>query len=175
MATTHQKLPPTIASMLDAAASSNRVSAALARAVAWIESRGNAQAESPVQARGVMQLMPGTAKSLGVTDPFDAAQNITAGVTYLARLLNKYGGNELHALAAYNWGPGHVDQAIEDGKALPEQVLQYVRNVQARKVEEGSHAAAAPFFSESELFLRCPHCLGDVCVRVEAELKRGAK
>lgn len=168
---TKQKLPSPIAAMLDAAAAHNAIPSALARAVAWVESRGNPKAESNVGARGVMQLMPATAKQLGVSDPFDAEQNIAAGVAYLSKLLKKY-GNEMHALAAYNWGPGYVDHALAAGKAIPESVLQYARNVQARKAEEGSLAAATPFFSESQLCLRCPHCSHDVFVRAEIELQR---
>jgi soluble lytic murein transglycosylase-like protein len=169
---TKQKLPTPIAAMLDAAAAINKIPATLARAVAWVESRGNPRAESGVGARGIMQLMPGTAQQLGVTDPFDPEQNIAAGVEYLAKLLKKYGGSEVHALAAYNWGPGNVDKAIASGKAFPEQVLQYTRNVQTRKVDEGSHAAATPFFSEALLCLQCPYCSQDVSVRAEVELMR---
>lgn len=168
---TKQKLPTPIATMLDAAAAINEIPASLARAVAWIESKGNPRAESNVGARGVMQLMPATAKDLGVTDPFDPEQNIAAGVAYLSKLLKKY-GNEMHALAAYNWGPGYVDKALADGKALPHSVIQYTRNVQARKAEEGSLTAATPFFSESQLCLQCPHCSRDVFVRAEIELLR---
>lgn len=169
---TKQKLPTPIAAMLDAAAALNAIPATLARAVAFVESRGNPKAESNVGARGVMQLMPATAQQLGVTDAFDPEQNIAAGVAYLAKLLKKYGGSETHALAAYNWGPGHVDNALEAGKPFPEQVQQYARNVQARKVEEGSLSAASPFYSESQVCLQCPHCSRDVFVRAEIELQR---
>lgn len=172
---TKQKLPTPIATLLDAAATLNEIPKTLARAVAWIESRGNPNAESSVGARGVMQLMPATARDLGVTDAFDAEQNIAAGVEYLSRLLKKYGGSEVHALAAYNWGPGRVDDALAEGKAFPEQVLQYARNVQARKAEEGTLSAATPFYSESQLCLQCPHCSRDVYVRAEIELLRIGK
>jgi soluble lytic murein transglycosylase-like protein len=172
MATKAQQLPVEIARLLDAAAGMSRVSASLARAVAWIESRGDAKAESPVKAAGVMQLMPATAKDLGVADVFDPAQNIAAGVAYLSRLLRKYNGNEALALAAYNWGPGHVDTALDSGTPLPQEVQAYVRNVQARKAEEGNRSAAAPFFAACSLALRCPHCLHDVSLNVETELKR---
>jgi soluble lytic murein transglycosylase-like protein len=167
-----QKLPTPIGVLLDAAAALNRIPKTLARAVAFIESRGNASAQSSAGAQGVMQLMPATAQQLGVTDPFDPEQNIAAGVEYLGKLLRKYGGNETHALAAYNWGPGNVDKAIEVGRAFPEQVLQYVRNVQARKVEEGSLLGGGPFLSESELCLECPYCSRDVYVRLEVEFQR---
>ena len=58
-----------------------------------------------------MQLMPATAAQLGVTNPFDPTQNITAGISYLKALLTQFGGDTASALAAYNWGPGNVAAA----------------------------------------------------------------
>ncbi|CAN7326491.1 lytic transglycosylase domain-containing protein [Phenylobacterium sp. LjRoot219] len=81
----------------------------LVEAVAWQESRLRPAAISPKGAVGVMQLMPATARDLGV-DPFDLKQNITGGAAYLAQLLRRYDGDLRLSLAAYNAGPGAVDR-----------------------------------------------------------------
>jgi soluble lytic murein transglycosylase-like protein len=81
----------------------------LIEAVAWQESRMNQDAVSPKGARGVMQLMPATAESLGV-DPNDLADNIKGGTAYLSQLLARYDGDLMRALAAYNAGPAAVER-----------------------------------------------------------------
>jgi hypothetical protein len=73
------------------------------------ESGGDPRAVSPKGAQGLMQLMPETARALGVQDPFDPVQNIEGGVRYLSHLLQRFGDLRL-ALAAYNAGPGRVQQ-----------------------------------------------------------------
>jgi soluble lytic murein transglycosylase-like protein len=101
-----------IQNLVDNAANQYGVPVALARAVAMQESGGNPTAVSPKGAQGVMQLMPDTARGLGVTDPMDPQQNVNAGVKYLGQLLKQYDGNTKLALAAYNAGPQNVHGAI---------------------------------------------------------------
>jgi hypothetical protein len=98
--------------MLTQAAATYGVDPTLVLAVATRESGLNPNAVSPAGAIGVMQLMPATAAGLGVTNPYDPQQNINGGVQYLAQLLSNYGGDVTKALAAYNWGPGNVNNAI---------------------------------------------------------------
>lgn len=93
-----------------AAAASYGVDVALLRAVIHAESAFNPMAVSNKGAQGLMQLMPGTAGDLGVTDAFDVAQNIGGGAKYLAQLLKDFNGNTQLAAAAYNAGEGAVQK-----------------------------------------------------------------
>jgi len=105
------------------------VKESLVKAVVEMESGGNPKAVSKAGAMGLMQLMPSTAKMLGVNDPFDIEENLDGGIRYLKMLLEKYGGNEELALAAYHSGPARVDKY---GGVPPYPVVKhYVRTVLA--------------------------------------------
>jgi soluble lytic murein transglycosylase-like protein len=96
--------------LIDMASKAYGVSANLIHGVIQAESAGQPLAVSPAGAKGLMQLMDSTAQDLGVSDPFDARQNVLAGTRYLKGLLDRYDGDEAKALAAYNAGPGTVDR-----------------------------------------------------------------
>ena len=119
--------PRTIEQIVADAARRYSLPRSLVRAVARAESALNPLALSPKGAQGVMQLMPGTAKELGVQDAFDPGQNIDAGARLLRQLLEKYNGHVAEALAAYNAGAG----AVAKHKGVPpyRETRGYIRKV----------------------------------------------
>ena len=138
--TTHIVVPtPTLTPydpLIEQYATRSEVPAELVRAVVQVESGFDPAARSSVGAMGLMQLMPETAAELGVADPYDPADNLRGGITYLKQLLDQYDGNEEIALAAYNAGPGAVERY---GNRVPP--FRETRNY-VRKVRSATDAAA---------------------------------
>jgi soluble lytic murein transglycosylase-like protein len=104
----HQASPEEIDQSIVMAAARHNVDPNLVRAVVKVESNFNSNAVSRKGAMGLMQLMPSTARSLNVTNPFDPEQNVDAGVRHLKHLLENYNGDVNLTLAAYNAGSGAV-------------------------------------------------------------------
>jgi soluble lytic murein transglycosylase-like protein len=129
---------PAVAQAIDAASARHQIDPRLAEAVAWRESGFNAAAVSPKGARGVMQLMPGTALAMGV-DASDPVGNIEGGVDYLSRMIRRFGGDLTKALAAYNAGP----EAVERYGGVPPyaETIAYVDAVLARLNRTGAGTA----------------------------------
>lgn len=116
--------------VISAAAQRHGVDADLVHAVIRAESNYRSGCRSTAGAMGLMQLMPGTARSLGVSDPWDPAQNVDGGVRYLRQQLDRFGEVDL-ALAAYNAGPGAVKRydgvpPYRETQAYVKRVMQYL-------------------------------------------------
>ena len=116
-----------IDSAIDQAAARHNVDPNLVRAVVKVESNFNPNAVSRKGAMGLMQLMPSTARSLKVKNPFDPEQNVDAGVRHLKKLLESYGGDVKLTLAAYNAGSGAVARSAGVPHYLETQ--NYVRRI----------------------------------------------
>ncbi|MBI5551368.1 MAG: lytic transglycosylase domain-containing protein [Desulfobacterales bacterium] len=121
----------TVAQRIDAsiqkAAIDYDLPAELIRGVIQAESNFQVRAVSPAGAQGLMQLMPATARDLGVDDPFDIRQNIDGGARYLRQMLDMFDGDVKRALSAYNAGPGTVMKY--DGQVPYPETRHYVRKV----------------------------------------------
>lgn len=109
------------------AAARHQVDPALVKAVINTESGWNPTAVSRKGAMGLMQLIPGTAQRFGVGNPYDPAQNVEGGTTYLKTLLDRYNGDLSKSLAAYNAGEGAVDKS--GGVPWYPETQRYVRKV----------------------------------------------
>lgn len=110
----------------------HRLEPKLVRAVIQVESGYNAAAQSVKGAMGLMQLMPGTARELGVDEPYDPEQNIRGGTSYLRQMLDRFEENLVHALAGYNAGPDAVVRyggvpPYAETRAYVERVMRLVR------------------------------------------------
>lgn len=124
-----QPSKPQLLSMISQIAQKHGVDDKLVKAVIQQESGFNTKATSHCGAKGLMQLMPSTAKTLGVNDPYNPVQNVEGGVKHLKWLLSKYNGNVILALAAYNAGSGAVDKY--DGVPPYAETQNYVKKILA--------------------------------------------
>jgi soluble lytic murein transglycosylase-like protein len=118
---------PKIEKAIQEAAAQYQLSPKLIKGVIKAESNYDANAVSPAGAQGLMQLMPGTARDLGVNNPFDIKQNIDGGVRYLRKMMDMFGGNVRKALSAYNAGPETVKRY--NGNVPYSETRQYVDRV----------------------------------------------
>jgi hypothetical protein len=116
-----------IEQLIDRVAQQVELPSWLIHSVVSAESSYQPGAVSPAGAEGLMQLMPETAKEMGVNDSFDPQQNLIGGSRYLKRLLNKYDGDLDHALAAYNWGQGNVDR--KGLEQMPTETRNYIARI----------------------------------------------
>jgi soluble lytic murein transglycosylase-like protein len=122
-------IPPRYAAKIAELSARFDLSPSLLEALVWQESRWNENAVSPVGAQGLAQLMPGTARYLGV-NPRDPFANLEGGARYLREQLDRFGGDLEKALAAYNAGPGRVERA--GGVPNIRETKQYVAAIMAR-------------------------------------------
>jgi soluble lytic murein transglycosylase-like protein len=121
--------------MLAHAGAAHRIDEDLLASVVRAESGGQVRAVSRTGAKGLMQLMPGTASAMGVADAFKPEQNIAGGTAYLDALLTRYHDNVALALAAYNAGPGAVDKyhGVPPYRETREYVTRVIREFNRRK------------------------------------------
>lgn len=120
-------------SIIESAAKKYNISSSIIKSVIKAESNFNPTVVSSAGAMGLMQLMPGTAASLGVDDAFDPVQNIEGGVRFLKDMLEKFGGSLELALAAYNAGPGNVVKyggipPFQETQSYVKKIMGYIKN-----------------------------------------------
>lgn len=146
---------------IDRAAQLYNIPAELVRAVIWAESGGDTSVISHAGAVGLMQLMPGTAAKMYVTDPVDPAQNIQGGTRYLRSLANAFGGDMLLVLAAYNAGPEAVRKyhgvpPFAETKNYVKQVISYYYDLKRQGAQHAKKLAAAGGAGESSAKAKAP-------------------
>ncbi|WP_340025175.1 lytic transglycosylase domain-containing protein [Paenibacillus sp. FSL K6-1096] len=138
-----QTVPTDYEQLIQTASAKYGVPVDLIKAVIDTESSFNPNVVSSAGAKGLMQLMDGTANGLGVSDPFDPAQSIDGGVRYLSYQLKRYDGQEKMALAAYNAGPGRVNklgvsndaELMANLTALPKETQNYIAKIERARAQ----------------------------------------
>lgn len=125
------------------------IDANLIRAMIKVESNFNPLAVSHKGAMGLMQLMPPTAKFVGVSDPYDPHENVSGGVKYLHHLIRRTGGNLVHAIAGYNAGPNAVElyggvPPYKETQNYVRKVVQYYRAYKKQESEKREAQQAEP-------------------------------
>jgi soluble lytic murein transglycosylase-like protein len=136
----------TVDDYIKAASEKHRIDRALIESVIHAESSFNPKAVSRKGAKGLMQLMPGTAAELGVTDIFDPRANVEGGTRYLQQLLIKYNNNLAKALAAYNAGPLRVEQyrGVPPFRETHDYVARVITEFNNKKLaEQGAQSSSA--------------------------------
>lgn len=147
--------PADLDAIFDEAASTFGVSVNLLKSIAQAESNFTADAVSHAGAVGIMQLMPATAASLGVTNSYDPRENIMGGAKYISQLLSRYDGNTSLALAAYNAGSGNVDKyggipPFTETQNYVQKVLSYM-NAEVTDAKEQLKETVADFLSSNNI------------------------
>ena len=118
--------PAYMGTIIDKASATYGVDKGLISSVIQAESDFDVNATSPKGAMGLMQLMPDTARGLGVSNAYNPEQNVMAGTRYLKSLLDRYNGDVKLALAAYNWGMGNLERSTGN---LPEETRNYIARI----------------------------------------------
>lgn len=137
-------IPEAYQPMVQQIAAAVNVPADLVARVARAESNWNPAASSSAGAVGLMQLMPGTARDLGVVNPTDPYESLKGGATYLGQLLKRYNGDETRALVGYNWGPRNADTWDGNPASLPKETQGYLQAVQGGSAGGPSRIAPRP-------------------------------
>ena len=131
--------------LIAGAAARHEIDPEFVASVVKIESRFNPAAVSPKGAQGLMQLMPGTAASLGVSNAFDPASNVEGGTALLRKLLDQYAGDAQKALAAYNAGPERVKQygGVPPFRETRDYIVQVIEDFNRKKLQQRHSTAEA--------------------------------